>query len=56
MGIRILAELSMADRRLIHKALDDAAPGPDLTRQVICDHCGEEYRTTLDMSHFFPLG
>jgi hypothetical protein len=56
MGIRILAELSMADRRLIQKALDDAAPGPDLTRQVICDHCGEEYRTTLDMSHFFPLG
>jgi hypothetical protein len=56
MGIRILAELSMADRRLIQKALDDAAPGPDLTRQVICDHCGEEHRTTLDMSHFFPLG
>jgi hypothetical protein len=56
MGIRILAELSMADRRLIHKALDDAAPGPDLTRQVIYDHCGEEYRATLDMSHFFPLG
>jgi len=56
MGIRILAELSMADRRLIQKALDDPAPGPDITRQVICDHCGEEYRTTLDMSHFFPLG
>jgi hypothetical protein len=56
MGIRILAELSMSDRRLIQKALDDAAPGPDLTRQVVCDHCGEEYRTTLDMSHFFPLG
>jgi hypothetical protein len=56
MGIRILADLSMADRRLIQKALDDAAPGPDLTRTVICDHCGEEYRTTLDMSHFFPLG
>jgi hypothetical protein len=56
MGIRILAEISMADRRLIQKALDDAAPGPDLTRRVICDHCGEEYRTTLDMNHFFPLG
>jgi hypothetical protein len=56
MGIRILAELSMADRRLIQRALDEAAPGPDLTRQVVCDHCGEESRTTLDMSHFFPLG
>jgi hypothetical protein len=55
MGIRILAELSMADRRRIQKALDEMAPGPDLTRSVVCEHCGEEYRTTLDMSHFFPL-
>ena len=28
----------------------------DLTRAIICDHCGEEFRTSLDMSHFFPLG
>lgn len=56
MGVRILADLSMSDRRTIQKALDDAAPGPDLTRMVICQQCGQEYRTTLDMSQFFPLG
>ena len=45
----------MADRRLIQTAMDDQAPGPDLTREVMCSQCGETYRTTLDMSHFFPL-
>jgi hypothetical protein len=55
MGVRVLADLSMSDRRQIQRALDEAAPGPDLTRDVICDHCGEDFRASLDMSHFFPL-
>lgn len=55
-GPKILASLSMSDRRRIQKGLDDAAPGPDLTRCVVCEQCGEEYRTSLDMSDFFPLG
>jgi hypothetical protein len=54
-GPRILADLSMGDRRAIQKAMDEAAPGPDLTREVVCEACWESYRTTLDMSHFFPL-
>jgi hypothetical protein len=56
LGLRLLAELSMSDRQLIRRTLDAQAPGPDLTRSVICEHCDEEFRTTLDMSHFFPLG
>jgi hypothetical protein len=55
MGIRILASLSMSDRLLIQKTLEEGALGPDLTRSVYCDQCGREYRTSLDMSHFFPL-
>lgn len=55
MGLRILSDLSMGDRRLIQKAIDDNTPGPDLTRDVICSQCGEAYRTALDMSNFFPL-
>ena len=55
MGVRIMAALSMSDRRLIQKTLDQAALGPNLIRVVYCDHCGEEFRTNLDMSHFFPL-
>jgi hypothetical protein len=55
LGSRILSDLSMGDRRLIQQAMDAQTPGPDLTRSVICRHCGEEYRTALDMSRFFPL-
>ncbi len=56
LGVRILASLSMSDRRLIQRALDERAPGPDMTRTVTCASCGEDYRTALDMSRFFPLG
>ena len=56
LGARVLAELSMSDRRLIQQALDDASPGPDLTRTVTCDGCGADFRAGLDMSRFFPLG
>ncbi len=55
LGSRILSDLSMGDRRLIQQAMDAQTPGPDLTRSIICRHCGEEYRTALDMSRFFPL-
>jgi hypothetical protein len=55
LGVRVLADLSMSDRRLVQRTLDATAPGPDLTRSIVCDHCGEEFRTTLDMSQFFPL-
>jgi hypothetical protein len=54
-GTRIFASLSMADRRTIQRALDNDAPGTSLVRSIVCDGCGEEFRTTLDMSHFFPL-
>jgi hypothetical protein len=54
-GTRVLSDLSITDRRLVQKALDDGAPGPDLVRTVTCDACGEEFRATLDMSHFFAL-
>jgi hypothetical protein len=55
LGTRLLAELSMEDRRRIHGALDAAGPGPDLTRSIACGRCGNEFRTTLDMTQFFPL-
>jgi hypothetical protein len=54
-GTRVLSDLSMTDRRLVQRALDDGAPGPDLTRQVICDSCLDEFRAALDMSRFFVL-
>ena len=55
LGTRLLADLSMSDRRLIGRRFDDAVPGPELVRQVTCDRCGEDFRHTIDMSHFFDL-
>jgi hypothetical protein len=55
LGTRVLADLSMSDRRSIQLALDDGAPGPDLTRTITCEECGEEFRSALDMSRFLPL-
>jgi hypothetical protein len=54
-GTRILADLSMTDRRLVQRAVDEGVPGPDLTRHVVCDHCLDDYKTALDMSRFFAL-
>jgi len=55
MGPRILAELTMTDRRLIDRALNQAAPGVDLVREIECPHCGHVFKSMLDMSHFLAL-
>jgi hypothetical protein len=55
LGPRILADLSMSDRRLVQQALDAAAPGPNLIRTVVCGACNEEFRAMLDMTRFFPV-
>ena len=55
LGVRILAELSMGDRQLIHRTLDEHALGPNLSRHMECQSCGTPFKATLDMSNFFPL-
>lgn len=55
LGPKILADLTMTDRRLIDRALNQAAPGIDLVREVECPNCGHIFKTTMDMSHFLAL-
>ncbi|MGV6874235.1 T4 family baseplate hub assembly chaperone [Pseudochelatococcus sp. B33] len=52
LGSRIFQELTLTDRRLIDRALNQAAPGIDLSRDCICPSCGSNIRTSLDMTHF----
>ena len=52
LGARIFSELTLTDRRLIDKALNQAAPGIDLTRDCTCQSCGGDIRANLDMTHF----
>ena len=54
-GSKIMAELTLTDRRMIDKALNQAAPGVDLVREVDCPHCGVMFKSNLDMTHFLSL-
>ncbi|MBZ4332980.1 hypothetical protein NR800_18080 [Corallococcus interemptor] len=55
LGPKILADLTMTDRRLIDRALNQGAPGVDLVREVVCGSCGGSFRATLDMTNFLAL-
>lgn len=55
LGTLIFSELSLADRKLIEKKLEENTPGTDLTRHIVCDQCGAEFIATLDMTNFFSL-
>lgn len=55
MGPKILAELTLTDRRRIDKGLNEAAPGVELVRTIECPGCGHGFRSTLDLSHFLAL-
>jgi hypothetical protein len=55
LGPKILADLTLTDRRLIDRAFNDGAPGVDLVRAIDCPSCGASYRANLDMTHFLAL-
>lgn len=55
LGPKILADLTMSDRRLIDRALNQAAPGIDLVRELECPHCGHVFKSSLDLTHFLAL-
>ncbi|MBB6253147.1 hypothetical protein [Nitrospirillum iridis] len=51
-GPKILSELTLTDRRLIDRALNQAAPGVDLIRDISCPNCGNAFKSSLDMTNF----
>lgn len=53
LGAKILADLTLTDRRIIDRAFNDAAPGVDLIREIDCPACGAVFKATLDMTSFF---
>lgn len=55
MGPKIMSELTMTDRRLIDRALNDAAPGADLVRTIECGGCGKSFSASLDLSNFLAM-
>jgi hypothetical protein len=55
LGPRIMADLTLADRRLIDRAFNEGAPGIDLIRELDCPSCGADFKATLDMTRFLAL-
>ena len=55
LGPKILADLTLTDRRLIDRAFNDGVPGIDLIREIDCPSCGHELRASLDMTNFLAL-
>ena len=54
-GPKLVSELTLVDRRKIDRALNQAAPGVSLLRQVECNSCGQTFQTTLDLSRFLAV-
>jgi hypothetical protein len=52
LGPKILSELTLTDRRKIDRALNQAAPGVDLIREIMCPNCGSTFKASLDMTNF----
>lgn len=52
-GMRILRDLTLGDRRRIHLALHENAPGAQFRRNVHCTACGARFERLLDVSDFF---
>ncbi|WP_437594122.1 hypothetical protein [Sorangium sp. So ce1000] len=52
LGPKILSELTITDRRKIDRALNQAAPGVDLIREIMCPSCGATFKSSLDMTNF----
>jgi len=51
-GPKAVADLTLADRRKIDRALNQAAPGINLVRSMECAACGHVFQTSLDLSRF----
>jgi hypothetical protein len=55
-GMKILRELTLADRRLLFEAIDARAPGVRFRRHVECAACGTRFEAPLRPQSFFGLG
>lgn len=55
-GIKILRDLTMGDRRLLYRAIEEQTPGVDFRRSVTCAHCNGKFNAVLEASGFFVLG
>jgi hypothetical protein len=52
LGTAIFNDLTLKDRALIDKAMNNGGPGIKMRRDIVCDQCGRQFTSTLDFSNF----
>lgn len=52
-GVRILRDLTLGDRNMIYRAIDDEAPGVDMRRRIECSSCGAVFNSVVEATNFF---
>lgn len=52
LGTSIFNDLTMKDRALIDRALNNGGPGVKLRREIDCSSCGRHFSASLDFSNF----
>ena len=52
LGTSIFNDLTLKDRAIIDRALNNGGPGIKIRRDIVCDNCGRRFTATLDFSNF----
>jgi hypothetical protein len=55
LGSSIFSDLTMKDRALIDKAINNGGPGIKMRREISCTSCGRQFMASLDFSSFLAL-
>ena len=56
LGLKLLRDLTLGDRRAIFQAMEEQLPGVDFRRRARCGACGGRFETVLDATDFFGPG
>jgi hypothetical protein len=52
LGTAIFSDLTLSDRAVIDRALNEGGPGLKMRREITCSSCGRQFIATLDLSNF----
>jgi hypothetical protein len=52
LGTAIFSDLTLKDRALIDRAMNNGGPGVKIRREISCERCGREFTAGLDFSNF----
>jgi hypothetical protein len=55
LGTAIFNDLTLSDRAMIDRALNNDGPGLKMRRDITCSNCGRQFSASLDLSNFLAL-